>query len=226
MDATGRLFYRWGERNPAHFLIVAQFDVLLAADQVQAALSAVQNRHPLLSVHVEDRPASRLGFYRAEPVAGIQLAVHERDDTQWQSVAADELARPFDRSTAPLMRAALLNGKSTSSVLLTFEHTIADGMSSVSILNDLVASLNGHPLSALGVPPSQEQLIARRLPPPPEQPINAAAAADPRLLQPNSIRPFDAARSCMGLQLAFKTPQASTVGDAANSTTQATDNDG
>jgi hypothetical protein len=30
----------------------------------------------------------------------------------------------------------------------------------------------------------------------------------------------------IGLQLAFKTPQASTVEDAANSTTPATDNDG
>jgi hypothetical protein len=30
----------------------------------------------------------------------------------------------------------------------------------------------------------------------------------------------------IGLQLAFKTPQASSVGDAANSTTPATDNDG
>ena len=191
LDATERLFYRWGERNPAHFSIVAEFGEVLAEDQVQAALRAVQNRHPLLSVHVEDRPASRLGFYRAESVAGIPLAVHERDDSQWQLLAADELARPLDRSTAPLMRAVLLKGKSTSAVLLTFEHTIADGISSVVILNDLVASLNGRRLTARGVPPSQEETIALRLPSPQDQAIRVAAAADPRMLKPNSIRPFD-----------------------------------
>jgi hypothetical protein len=195
LDATERLFYRWGERNPAHFSIVAEFGEVLAEDQVQAALRAVQNRHPLLSVHVEDRPASRLGFYRAESVAGIPLAVHERDDSQWQLLAADELARPLDRSTAPLMRAVLLKGKSTSAVLLTFEHTIADGISSVVILNDLVASLNGRRLTARGVPPSQEETIALRLPSQQDQAIRVAAAADPRMLKPNSIRPFDATPS-------------------------------
>jgi NRPS condensation-like uncharacterized protein len=115
-------------------------------------------------VHVADHPASRLGFYRAESVARIELAVHERDDSQWQSLAAEELVRPFDRATAPLMRAVLLKGESTSTILLTFEHTIADGISSVAILNDLVAALNGHRLTALGVPPSQEEMIALRVP--------------------------------------------------------------
>jgi NRPS condensation-like uncharacterized protein len=158
------MFYRYGERNPALFLIVAEFGNVLAEEQLRAALLAIQQRHPLLSVHVEDHRESRLGFYRAESVARIDLTVHERDDSQWQLLAAEELTRPFDRSTAPLMRAVLLNGPSNSAVLLTFEHTIADGISSVVILNDLVASLNGHHLTELGVPPSQEEMIALRLP--------------------------------------------------------------
>ena len=195
LDATERLFYRWGERNPAHFSIVAEFGQVLAEDQVHAALRAVQNRHPLLSLHVEDRPASRVGFYRVESVAPIQLAVHERDESQWQLSAAEELARPLDRSTAPLMRAVLVKGKSTSAVILTFEHTIADGISSLVVLSDLVASLNGHRLTTLGVPPSQEATIALRLPAPRDQAIREATAADPRMLKPNSIRPFDATPS-------------------------------
>jgi hypothetical protein len=185
------MFYRYGERNPAHFSIVAEFGVVVAEEQFRAALLAIQQRHPLLSVHVEDRRGSRLGFYRAESVARIELAVHERDDSDWQLLVAEELARPFDRSTAPLMRAVLLNGPSNSTVLLTFEHTIADGISSVVILNDLVASLNGHRLTALGVPRSQEEMIALGLPSSEHQPIPEAAVADARMLKPSSIRPFD-----------------------------------
>ena len=124
----------------------------------------------------------------------IELAVHERDDSQWQSLAADELARPIDRSAAPLMRAVLLKGESTSAVLLTFDHTIADGISSVVVLDDLVASLNGHRLTALGVPPSHEERIALRPPSPEHQSLPEAAAADPRMLRPSSIRPFDETR--------------------------------
>jgi hypothetical protein len=189
-----RMFYRFAERNPAHFSLVAEFDIVLAEDQLRAALLAVQQRHPLLSVHVEDRPESRLGFYRAQPVDRIELTVHERDDSDWQLLAAEELSRPFDRSTAPLMRAVLLNGRSSSAVLLTFDHTIGDGISSVMILNDLVDSLNGHPLTAHGVPPSQEEMIALRLPSSEHQPIPEPAVPDARMLKPSSIRPFDGIR--------------------------------
>ena len=190
-----RMFYRYGERNPAHFSMVAEFGIVLAEEQLRAALLAIQQRHPLLSVHVEDRPASRLGFYRAESVAPIELAVHERDDLEWQFLAAEELARPFDRSRAPLMRAVLLNGPFNSAVLLTFEHTIADGISSVVILNDLVASLNGQHLTALGVPHSQEEMIALKLPWSRHQRIDEPPAPDARMLGPRSIRPFDGTTS-------------------------------
>jgi hypothetical protein len=186
-----RMFYRYAERNPANFSIVAEFGIVLAEEQIRAALLAIQHRHPLLSVHVEGHRESRLGFYRAESVAPIELAVHERDDADWQLLAGEELARPFDRSTAPLMRAVLLNGPSSSAVLLTFEHTIADGISSVGILNDLVAALNGHRLTPLGVPPSQEEMIALRLPSIGHQPIPESPAPDARMLKPSSIRPFD-----------------------------------
>src|SRR5690242_18112187 len=55
VDALERLFYRYAERNPAHFCQVAEFDVTFTEKQVRTALSAIQRRHPLLSVHVEDR---------------------------------------------------------------------------------------------------------------------------------------------------------------------------
>jgi hypothetical protein len=190
-----RMFYRYAERNPANFSIVAEFGITLAEEQVRAACLAIQQRHPLLSVHVEDRPESGLGFYRSESVARIELAVYERDDSEWQLLAAEELVRPFDRATAPLMRAVLLNGPSSSAVLLTFEHTIADGISSVVILNDLVAALNGHRLTARGVPPSQEEMIALRLPSNGHQPIPESPVPDARMLKPSSIRPFDGTAS-------------------------------
>lgn len=188
IGAFERLFYRYAERNPAHFSIVAEFDVTLTERQLRTALSAVQQRHPLLSVHVEDHPGSRLGFYRADSVAPIALTVDERDE-QWRSFAAAELAKPFDRSTAPLMRAALLNGPVGSTVMLTFDHTIADGISSVMVMNDLVNALNGVPVPPLGVPASVEDLIARALAGPEEQ--DCTDASDPRMLEPRSIRPFD-----------------------------------
>jgi NRPS condensation-like uncharacterized protein len=144
-----------------------------------------------LSVHVEDHPGARLGFYRAPSVAPIDLTVRERDEP-WQTFAAAELAQPFDRSTAPLVRAVLLNGRAGSTILLTFDHTIADGISSVTVMNDLVAALNGKPLAQNDVPSSVEDMIARTLAGPQGQ--DSTDAADARMTEPSSIRPFDGTR--------------------------------
>jgi Condensation domain len=190
VDALERLFYRYSERNPAHFLVVAEFGEVLTADQLRPALAAVQRRHPLLSAHVEDRPGTRLGFYRAASVAPIELTIHRDPESSWQATAAEELSRMFDRSHAPLMRASLLQGPTGSALLLTFDHTIADGISSVMVLNDVVAALNGANLSNLPIAQSQEHMISRTLGE--IHPFDSSELPDdPRMRRPNTIRPFD-----------------------------------
>ncbi len=187
IGALERQFFRYSERNPLHFLLVAEFDVVLDAEHLHSALDAVQRRHPLLSVHVEDDPSIRLGFFRAPTVARIPLTVHE-GISDWRPLAATELARPLDRSVAPLMRAALLRAHGSSAIVLTFDHTISDGVSSFLVLNDLVSALNGRQPEIRPVPPAIEDLIERSL-------GGAAAEAlpepDERMARAISQRPFD-----------------------------------
>jgi hypothetical protein len=74
--------------------------------------------------------------------------------------------------------------------LLTFDHTIADGISSVRVLNDVIAALNGEALSNLPVPQSQEHLIAGALGA--VEPLDPSELPDdPRMGTPSVIRPFD-----------------------------------
>ena len=183
-----RLFFRYSERHPAHFLVAAEFDGILDDEVLRRALDAVQQRHPLLSVHVEDHPSTRLGFYRAPAIAPIPLTVHHGTCSGWQKLAATELARPFDRSTAPLMRAALTTTPTSSVIVLTFDHTIADGISSIHVLDDLIAALNGRQLAKLPVPPTIEDLIDRSLK---DTAIPALPEPDERMTQPTTQRPFD-----------------------------------
>jgi hypothetical protein len=192
IGALERLFYRYGERNPVHFQVVAEFGEVLTADRLKRALAAVQRRHPLLSAHVEDRPGTRLGFYRAATVAPIELSVRRGVGWSWHATAADELSRTFDRSRAPLMRASLVQGSASSALLLTFDHTIADGISSVLVLEDVIAALNGEALPNLPVPQSQEHIIAGALGD--VDPFDPAELPDdPRMRTPSAIRPFDGA---------------------------------
>jgi hypothetical protein len=189
LGALERLFFRYSERYPSHFLLVAEFDMVLDAGQLRRALNVIQRRHPLLSVHVRDHSPVRLGFHRAHALAPIALQVLEDTDGDWQSVAAGELTRPFDRSTtAPLVRAALLARSTSSTLFLTFDHTVGDGLSSIIVLDDLVAALNGRALDPLPTPPSIEDLI--------DNSSDARAATSPanpdaRMAVPSSRRPFD-----------------------------------
>lgn len=189
LGAAERLFYRYSERNPAHFSIVAEFGAVLAEKPLRAALAAVLRRHPLLSVHIEDHPGSRLGFYRAADVPPVELTVRRGPELDWQAAAAAELTRPFDRSRAPLIRALLLQSPWRSALLLTFDHTVADGISSTVVLRDVIAALNGEALTSLPVPQPQEQIVAEVLHS--AEPPDPAAPGDPRMTTPSVLRPFD-----------------------------------
>lgn len=192
VGALERQFYRYAERNPVHFSIVAEFGVVLDRDLVRAALDALPRRHPLLSVHVEDHGSTGLEFHRVPDVGPIPLAVHERPTKTWEPFVARDLALPFDRSVAPLMRATLITAPEASTVVLTFDHTIADGISSVAMIADLLAVLNGEQLAALPVPPSQEEMMAKVVP---AERCRALTMPTPdgRMQRHSSVRSFDRA---------------------------------
>lgn len=191
MGATERLFYRYSEANPTHFLLVAEFDTSLTEERLRTALHAIQRCHPLLAIHVQDHPVSRLGFYRRDAIAPIPLTVRHTSEKSWHSVAADELSKPFDRSTAPLIRTTLLQTPSGSTLLLTFDHTIADGISSVRVLQDVVAALNEKPLRPRPTPQAVEDLLIENVR---SSDPGAGADRDARMAEPSTLRTFDGTR--------------------------------
>jgi hypothetical protein len=130
----------------------------------------------------------------------------------WRDLVAEELTRPFDRSSVPMIRVVLVRGgpSSPAAIVLSVDHVIADGLSAAYILRDLLCALNGHQLAALPVPPSQEELIGALRD---AQPAAAVAAnGQPPRAQParldtaSTMRPFDGALPylnavCLGEEL-------------------------
>jgi hypothetical protein len=178
---------------------VAELAGDLEPSALEAGLLAVQRRHPLLTVHVEDRPGTRLGFYRPAAVPPIPVTVISGGTGRtWRDVVAGELARPLGTARAPMIRAVLLRaGPGTpAAIVLACAPVIIDGMSAVDILHDLFAALNGHWLPALPVPPSQEELIHRLRDAQPAADVLAPSTprAEPEWMStPGAFRPFDGA---------------------------------
>jgi hypothetical protein len=203
LGAFERLYHRYAEKNTLHFCVVTELADDLDPAALDAALLAVQRRHPLLNVYVgDDHPHTRLGFCRPPIVPPIPIPVTVIDAEaghSWFDLVAEELTHPFDTSIAPMIRVVLLRSRkdTPAAIVLTADHVIADGLSAVCILRDLFFALNGHPLEALPVPPSQENLIGRLRH---TQPAAApATTGQPQptqpqwLATPGAIRRFDGA---------------------------------
>lgn len=164
LGAFERLYHRYQQKNAMHFCVVAELADDPDPSALDTALLAVQHRHPLLNVYVDDHPQTRLGLYRPATVSPIPLRIVDAAAGHtWRDVVAEELARPFDTRSAPMIRVVLLRSGpgNPAAIVVTVDHTIADGLSARSILRDVFSALNGHELHALAAPPPQEELICR-----------------------------------------------------------------
>jgi hypothetical protein len=200
LGAFERMFHLIEQKSTKHFCVVAELADDVDPFALAGALLAVQRRHPLLNVYVEDHPQTRLGFYRPASVPPIPVTVVDAETGRtWRDLVAEELTRPFDASIAPMTRVALLrSGPSPpAAIVLTVDHAIVDGLSAAYLLRDVFCALNGHDLTSLPVPPAQEELIgALRDRQPAAAPAvnNAPPPAQPDwLATPSTIRRFDGA---------------------------------
>ncbi|MDT5300091.1 MAG: hypothetical protein QOG79_3333, partial [Mycobacterium sp.] len=200
LGAFERMFHLNELKSTKHFCLLAELADDLDPAALDAGLLAVQRRHPLLNVHVEDHPQTRLGFYRPAIVPPIPVTVVDAETGRtWRDLVAEELTRPFDRSCAPMTRVALLRPapSAPAAIVLTADHAIVDGLSAAYLLRDLFSALNGHDLTALPVPPSQEELIGCLRDAQPRAalvPNSPSLPAQPQwLATPSTLRPFDGA---------------------------------
>jgi hypothetical protein len=200
LGAFERMYHLRQQKNTMHFCMVAELADDLDPYALDAALLAVQQRHPLLNVYVKNDPLAGLGFYRPARVPAIPVTMVDAEKGRtWRDVVAGELTRPFDTSIAPMIRVVLLRSgpSGPAAMVLTVDHAIVDGVSAGYILRDVFSALNGHELAALPVPSSQENLIRRLRHAQP----TAAVAANGQLAPAhpdwfttrNRVRPFDGA---------------------------------
>jgi len=125
-------------------------------ESVRHALTRAQERHPLLRVHVvEERGVLK---FREEGTGAIPLRVGRE---AFEQAMEDELAHPIAGPRDPRLRALLSLGEGDAfDLILAMDHTVCDGPSLISILNDVLADLDGSPPAAPLPPlPSIEALL-------------------------------------------------------------------
>src|SRR6185437_16968210 len=63
--------------------------------------------------------------------------------TDWQRVMEADIARPFDLSAGPLLRAAVLEDDQGCDLVIIANHVVIDGMGVLAFIRDLLSALAG-----------------------------------------------------------------------------------
>lgn len=194
LTAQEEIYWLLNWTSPTLPVLAAHVSGPTTPRQWRAALDRLQARHPLLAVSIEapsagqDRP-----YFRQRHGSEIPLRIVERAAApRWEAEVERELAAPFAPGQAPLLRAVLIHEADRSTIILSACHAIADGVSSLLLLRDLLAAMDGRPLAPLPFPPSAEEKLglapaaaghAQNAGELGRAPVNGAGAPSVRILQ-------------------------------------------
>nr|WP_246799145.1 condensation domain-containing protein [Rhizobium leguminosarum] len=157
-----RLLYLYSKRHHRHFCLVGELEGHIDETDFQKALEQVRRRHANLRFAIEDGEDGP-GFVNHNKPLTIEVTTCD-GSTDWKPVVEAELAKPFFPWMGPLIRTSVLKGSADPQqavVVLTFHHSIADGLSAVALLQDLVHALNGAELKLSPERDSVEDLVRR-----------------------------------------------------------------
>jgi Condensation domain len=149
-----QMIWSYEQIRPMHFTLTSNIIGTLHVDQLQQALIKVQQRHPLLNVRIA-LSSSGIPWLITDSAQIPVRVVKRHSSLQWQQEVEQELSNPFDWNQAPLIRVVLLQGEGVSDLIITCMHAIADGMSVVFLLRDILHCI-GFPDRELSILPEQQ----------------------------------------------------------------------
>ena len=125
---------------PLNITMVAEIAGPLTDARLRQALDAVQTRHP----HLQSRILVESGIPTFAPCEQpLLLRMAQASETGWIEELEREINTPLDAESGPLLRCVRFRGGGTTKLLLTFHHSIGDGMSGAYLTRDLIRAASG-----------------------------------------------------------------------------------
>jgi NRPS condensation-like uncharacterized protein len=159
LGAMEHLLLLINQVSPVHFTMTAEVVGRTSIDGWRRALDLVQKRHTLLSVTIGGAPGAVPWIRKTEGSAIPLRVVHDDSSERWVAEVSDELAKSFDHTRSPLVRAVLVHSEERATLTFVAHHSIADGLSLAFVLRDTVSALAGESLERLPPLASMEDLV-------------------------------------------------------------------
>lgn len=142
LGAFEHLYWLYNQFYPLDFATVAKLQGQFSSEQLSTVLRQVQQHHPLLRVRIATDEIGQPKFVETDDEIPLRL-VARMDDRHWQAELEVELAHSLDWQVAPLLRVVLLQSGAESELIILCHHTIADGLSGVYLMRDILQGLAG-----------------------------------------------------------------------------------
>ncbi|WP_413206105.1 amino acid adenylation domain-containing protein [Rhodospirillum sp. A1_3_36] len=144
----------------------ARIDGPLDVSRLEEALNAVMRRHESLRTHFtlqDDTPRQIVAEGLSVPFTVTDASDAPDPDSAGKALLTETLARPFDLTRPPLLRAHLVKLSPTRHLLgLCLHHIIADGWSISVFLKDLGAAYEGQDIEAIAAPSYRDYVRAQQ----------------------------------------------------------------
>ncbi len=121
-----------------HVLFIVELCKAIDTAVLREAIKKVLQKYPILrsSIHFDE---SGNAYYHIEDYIEPDFCVEEiTDNRSWISTAAHEQERPFILGRAPLIRFTCLKDDNKMQLMMCVHHIIADGLSCVRIIQDIM----------------------------------------------------------------------------------------
>jgi NRPS condensation-like uncharacterized protein len=161
LSALERGFYLFSQIYPVVICNVVELRGRLSQERILRALAGVQKRHPILQTRLMRLPSGGVALCKSTAEIGFEFSQSNTDiEIDWRSIAASGLAMPFPAGDTPPARLSVVEGPERTVIALFLNHAIADGMSSIYVVEDLLKALGGENIGEGSLLPSAAELIA------------------------------------------------------------------
>ncbi|MEC7839121.1 MAG: condensation domain-containing protein [Chlamydiota bacterium] len=125
-----------GSESNVNFTIVSKYNGNITSKILQESLYSLAQLHPMLRKTIKivgNTPKFYELHYILIPVKEYPYTGIE----QWKEATKLDIRQRFDNDSQPLWRVSFLKGNQEGLILLTFHHSIADGICGVELMNHL-----------------------------------------------------------------------------------------
>jgi hypothetical protein len=189
LDGLEKAFWLLDQNFNTHFSVVADVRGSTMVEDWATALHEAGHQSDMVACQIQTGPDG-VPFFVKGPSRALPLTVVDGEQEQWTAHVEAEQADAFDVANDPLARARLLHGPDRSVLILTFHHTIADGVSSGYFLQEVLRGASGAQVNLPAGSTSLEDALDRRelhLPPPIERPAETGAMLSPPHYRPRHL---------------------------------------